>query len=292
MTGFGAASVTSQGWTMKVEARSVNHKGLDVRVWAPREWAWVEPFALGVVREHAQRGRVELRVELEPDSGSGTTLVDHARFARVAADLRDAARAASIDAAPTIADVLATGSFLAAGDALAVPDDFGPFEEALREGMRALVRSRSEEGETLRYTMVSLLAEVARGVEAVAAIAPAVGAEYQSRLEQRVREALARFELGELDERSILREVAIYADRCDVSEESQRSRSHVARLEELFAATDDEGPVGKQIDFYLQELMRETNTTGSKSGSIEITNHVIAMKSAVEQMREQAANIE
>ena len=76
MTGFGAASVTSQGWTMKVEARSVNHKGLDVRVWAPREWAWVEPFALGVVREHAQRGRVELRVELEPDSGSGTTLVD------------------------------------------------------------------------------------------------------------------------------------------------------------------------------------------------------------------------
>ena len=293
MTGFGAASTSFLGWTMKVEVRSVNHRGLDVRVWCPRDWTWIEPFVHNGIREYVHRGRVEIRVDAERDlTSAGATFIDLSRFVRAADELRDAARAAKLEGEPTIRDVLEIGEVHAKQDGASVPDDHSGFEAVIREALGDLVKSRVEEGEKLRETMQGHLDEVSRALAAIRTLMPLVASEYQSRLEVRLREALEKYEVHQIDEKSLLHEVAIYADRSDISEESQRAESHIAKLAEIFADHEDGAPLGKQIDFYLQELMREANTTGAKSGSIEITNHVIAMKSAVEQMREQAANIE
>jgi uncharacterized protein (TIGR00255 family) len=292
MTGFGSARVTSQGWAVKVECRSVNHRGLDLRVWAPRDWSWVEPYVQDIVRDYAMRGRVEVRVDVERDTSAdaATAYIEPGTFSDIADELRKSARGANLEAIPTISDVL-TVYLNQVDGAHEPPEQDDVLEGAFHEALAALAASRAEEGERLYETMCGLLDEVASEVEAADELAAGAADEYQERLETRVREALTRFELDEIDERSILQEVAIYAERSDVSEEIQRARSHCEKLREVFDS-DTAEPVGKQIDFYLQELMREANTTGSKAGVVELTDRVISMKSAIEKMREQAANIE
>lgn len=290
MTGFGSAESTHEGWTLKAECRSVNHRGLDVKVWAPRDWNWVEPFVQETVRATLFRGRIEVRVDVSAAPGESTGRINFEKFASVAAELRRAAQEAEL-APPTAADVLGFAEVVDGTREVALPVELGPFKATIRAALEELAASRQQEGERLAVTMEELVSEVDRRVIGINAAAAEVADEYRTRLEQRVREALARFDVGELDERAILHEVALYADRSDVSEELQRAASHVEKLREVFAAPAV-GAVGKQVDFYLQELIREANTTGSKSGSLAITDHVIAMKTAIEQMREQAANIE
>ena len=291
MTGFGAADATAHGWLMSAQCRSVNHRGLDVRVWAPRDWPWVEAFALETARATLNRGRVEVRVEVEPVGGvAAGSVVDEATFVAVARELNAAAAAANL-AAPSFADVLSFEEVRSTQAAQSIPDDIEAFQGAIRDAIANLATARVEEGARLRATMEALVDEVERCVAAISQAAGQVADEYRTKLEHRVRDALARFEIHEIDERAMLQEVAIYADRSDVSEELQRTTSHIQKLREVFDSPPD-AAVGKQIDFYLQELFREANTTGAKSGSLAITDHVIAMKTAIEQMREQAANIE
>lgn len=293
MTGFGSAEASSQGWAMRAECRSVNHRGLDVRVWAPREWSWIEPFVLEAVRAQFHRGRVEVRVDVERDAAGGDSAahVDMQAFCAVAEELEAARAAAGLSGAVSVTDVLTFDSVRQCVSSTDPPEDTGPFEAAIHDALGALAAARSDEGQRLHQTMEELVDTVDSVVHGIEEHAPEVADEYRARLESRVQEALQRFGVDEIDERSVLHEVAVYADRSDVSEELQRSASHVVKLREILAA-DDSGPLGKQIDFYLQELFREANTTGSKSGSVAITDQVIVMKSAIEKMREQAANIE
>ena len=290
MTGFGAAKSSHDGWAMTVELRSVNHRGLDVRVWAPRHWSWIEPYALELVRGALARGRVEVRVDVAPQDGATDVGLDTELFHAVAKKLQDAAEKAGLPNV-TAADVLMFEQVRSASGQQQPPQDEAPFRATIADAVAQLAASRAAEGARLLGTFVELTDEVARCVTEIESAAPAVNEEYRSRLEQRVADALARFEIGELDERTILHEVAVYADRSDISEELQRTKSHLVKLREIFTRTEHQ-PTGKQVDFYLQELFREANTTGSKSGSIAITDHVIAMKTANEKMREQAANVE
>lgn len=291
MTGFGGSEAVHAGWHMKVECRSVNHRGLDVRVWAPREWGWIEPFVLEATRARFARGRLEVRVDVAPasDVGEALRVVDAQRFRAIAAQLQEVAAAAEL-APPTVADVLAAQAAIGA-PRLDLPTETAAFEAAITGALAALAAARAEEGARLRATMDELVDEIERCVATVSDHADSYGEEVRVRLEQRVREALARFDAAEIDERSIAQEIALYVERSNVAEELQRATSHIDKLRGLFGQAGT-APVGKQVDFYLQELFREANTTGSKSSSLVITNEVIAMKSAIEKMREQAANIE
>ncbi len=291
MTGFGSSSLSHGEWLFKVEARSVNHRALDARVWAPREWGWVEPLVRTLVTDRFHRGRIEVRVDVEQTAGEGTqSLVDRSLFLAAAAELDGLANAAGLEGEVRVADVLAV---VGRADPRTVPDDVD--EDSVREvvatALDALQSARRDEGSRLDATFRDLLSEIESAVAEIETIAPTVVQEYEARLLERVRSALERFGVGDVDERVVVQEVAMYADRSDVSEEIQRARSHVAELRKILDSDTDE-PVGKKIDFYLQELMRESNTTGSKSASAEITGHVVRMKSAVEKLREQAANVE
>lgn len=287
MTGFGTAQSASNGWVLSVECRSVNHKGFDSRVQVPRGLTWLEVAATEMLRERIQRGRVDVRVELSRENGARSRNVDPARFKQVAEELKLLSDAMGL-ATVTVAEVLSFRDVIVVEEVGELDESTG--KDTLRAALDALISSRQEEGERLIPTMVRLIESIEAELDGIESLRDGVLGEYQRRLLQRVNEALERFSV-DLDASRVAQEVILYADRSDVAEEMQRARSHCLKLRNLLAEADTE-PCGKRLDFYLQELMREVNTTGSKSSNVAITDAVVRMKSAVEQLREQSSNIE
>jgi uncharacterized protein (TIGR00255 family) len=290
MTGFGSAEVRHDGWHLRVECRSVNHRGLDTRVYVPREWNWIEPAALSAIKERINRGRIELRIEAEADATQGAAaVVDAQRFRDVADELKRVASAADLTP-PTVADVLSFRDVMTRATNQDVIED-DAFVGAVRDALDSLVANRVQEGEKLHAAFHDLVDEVESGVDRVAEILPTVADEYRAYLKSRVEDALEKFRIDELSEERLMQEVVYFADKVEIAEELQRARSHVGKMRELLDLPDGSAQ-GKQLDFYLQELVREANTMGSKSGSAELTDAVVGIKSAIEKMREQAANVE
>lgn len=290
MTGFGSAEVSHAGWNLRVECRSVNHRGLDSRIYIPRDWAWLEPPALAALKQRAERGRVEVRVEIEPDANAALgSVVDAARFRAASVELKALAESNGL-APPTVCDILSIRDVLSRGESQEVVED-DRFVSTIEAALDELVRNRVEEGEKLHAAMHDLVDEVEADLKRVKAILPDIANEYRQHLRNRVREALQKFDIDEISEERLMQEVVYYADKIEIAEELQRADSHVDKMRALLDLPDGSAQ-GKQIDFYLQELVREANTMGSKSGSPELTDAVVGIKSAIEKMREQAANIE
>ncbi len=290
MTGFGSAEVRHNGWHLRVECRSVNHRGLDTRVHFPRDWAWIEPAALAAVKDRIQRGRVEVRIEAEPDAGvSKQSVIDRDRFKAVADELKSIAFASDL-APPTVGDVLTFREVISRNDSVEISED-SAFVDGVAAALDELVANRVEEGEKLHRAFHDLVDTVEQGVERVKEILPSVAADYRAGLESRVKEALEKFGINEMSEERLMQEVVYFADKVEIAEEIQRATSHVSKMRDLLDMPDGSAQ-GKQIDFYLQELVREANTMGSKSGSPALTDAVVGIKSAIEKMREQAANVE
>ncbi len=293
MTGYGSSKASSDlGWTISVECRSVNHRGLEARVHAPREWAWLDAKTQEIVKKYLKRGRVDVRIELErDDSQAEASIVNEAAFAGIAAALHRLADKNGLQGGVTIGDVLQFREVLARSKPEEETESDPAFVQAVEDAVAQLANSRIEEGARLMQTMESLVADVHARVTEVEKVIPDEVEDYRSRLRARVEEAAEKLKLGEVDESRLAYEVVIYADRTAIAEEIQRAHSHLQKLGEVLSDESD-AVRGKKVDFYLQELMREANTMGSKTGSTVITDHVVEIKSAIEKMREQAANIE
>ena len=316
MTGFGAAQISATGWRLQIDCRSVNHRGLDVRVHLPRQsqpWSWLEPIILKAAGQRLSRGRVEIRLDARRDAASSDTgggdgeaqvvaLVDEARFLAVCRRLETLkARAGLGSGPPTLAEVLSFADVFAlepeAGDEAIDPAHHEVFEAAATQAIDALLESRRLEGEALRGALLEMLEALEGHVRRAEAMRPEVMGETRQRLVTRLQESLEALEAnGSLDEGRLVQELAFLAERSDIAEEIARAHSHIEMLRGLLGGDDEgevaRGPVGKKIDFYLQELIRETNTMGSKSSDSRMTDAAVACKSLIEQMREQAANIE
>src|SRR5690554_306807 len=309
MTGYASTSHSAAGWVVNVEARSVNHRGLDARLTLPRACAALEPEILGMIREKMQRGRVEIRVEVVADERSGGATparVDALRFANICRELRELGVENGLlsDASDLeMSDVLVFRQhFEAAENAeVATIDPQNPaLRGAIAAALRELVEARRGEGLGIVRDLRAHLEALARNLQALEALLPAELDAFRQRLGARLRDALAEFRAGEVDQERLAVELVYYADKADICEELQRAQSHLTRVQALLAASSHpedapgalQEPCGKALDFYLQELIRETNTMGSKSNSARATDLVIAMKSTIERMREQAANIE
>lgn len=302
MTGFARAAAQADGWVVQVEVRSVNHRGLDTRVWVPRGLSWAEPQILQAVREHLQRGRVELRVDLEVESGSAEAkfrFFDSARFAAVCDELRllSGAHAMADDGDHiALSDVIAFKHLFEATHDPQVDPDNPALQRALQEALARLVEARVQEGAGIAADLRGHLVELGGTLQELGQLLPEELGAFRERLRQRVSDAVAEFGVSGIDDERLAQELAFYADRSDVGEELQRAASHLGRLEALLddggAAAQKSEPCGKMLDFYLQEMIRETNTMASKSNSARGTDLIIAMKATIERMREQAANIE
>jgi uncharacterized protein (TIGR00255 family) len=290
MTGFGRAEVAGQTVTLVAEARSVNHRHLDMAFRLPRALAAFETDARRLVQSRLERGRVDVSVQLGPVAGAAAqqVRVDTALAAAYVARARELGRTVGSNSDVTLAWVLERPGVMRLEEADApAPEALWPLlAEALGRALDELVARRTAEGEALGAELRTLHADLAAQVEVIALRMPAAVARYQERLRERIKALLGD---AAVDQARVLTEVATWAEKTDVREELTRLSAH---LEQLAGVLDKGGACGRALDFLMQELNREVNTVASKADDLEVSQAALAAKGVVEKMREQVQNLE
>lgn len=287
MTGFGRGEASGADVSVVVEIKTVNNRYLDLQFRLPREYAALEPAAQRAVKARLSRGRVELSVRRQP-LRSRTVVEPDVDLFRAYLDAIDALMAGRPDAERGSAIAFALGQpgvIVVRAEDVDVMREEDVLATALESALDDLVAMRAAEGNELHADLERHLLAMLDHVDAIA--------EVVGDLDQRLRERLAsRMErlLGERAEPwRIAQEAALAADRSDVSEELARLRSHAVQLRE---AMERDESIGRRLDFLLQEMNREVNTIGSKAVDHPVSHRVVEMKTVLERMREQAANVE
>jgi uncharacterized protein (TIGR00255 family) len=293
MTGFGRAELRGDTLVVTVEARSVNHRHLDVALRVPRALAALELDARRAIAARLERGRVDVSVQVAAvtEQASQRVVTDTALAREYVARARElAAEVADLGVAGGITlEWLLHRPGVVRTEETDLADVIVPWsvlDQALGRALDELVARRTAEGERLARELRSLHAELAAVVETMAARAPAAVVRREQRLRERLQALLGA---AGVDEGRIVTEAAIWADKADVTEELARLRAHLA---ELALVLDKGGPVGRPLDFLLQELGREVNTVASKADDLELSQAALAGKGVLEKMREQVQNLE
>ena len=287
MTGYGRCQIAEDGREMTVEVKSVNHRFLDLSYRLGRDLTFLDDAVRSGVGARLARGHVDVFV-------SYANHRQYAREVRVDAELAKAYRrameeladAVGGEAMPTLAEYARMPDVLTvqAGE-----DDQQAmrsiFVRALDGALCGLIDMREQEGERLRLDVLEKIANLDALREKIAARAPMVVTDYRDRLRQRVAQLLE----GEIDEARLATEIALFADRAAIDEELVRLASHIAQVRET---VEQQEPVGRKLDFLVQELGREVNTIGSKAQDTEIAQWVVQAKGEIEKLREQVQNIE
>jgi uncharacterized protein (TIGR00255 family) len=286
MTGYGRATAKLGAQTLTVQVNSVNRRGLDLTMKLPDEWQAFEAAVGDAVRKVVLRGKVHVAVEVAGKPGASPDW-DQDAIAATLDQLAKLARKRGIKFEPTgellwqIASAQRTGAKLPADEAAAAL-----LLKALNQALRGLVAMRAREGEALLIDFLGRMGKLQAATEAIAHRAPQISGFYREALLQRLR--AADLGLDVTDER-VLKEVALFADRCDVTEEITRLRSHFGQFKDLLRTP---GEIGRKAEFLLQEIGREIHTIGSKANDLAISQQVIEFKNELERVREQIANVE
>lgn len=292
MTGVGAASGDTELGRTIVEFRAVNGRSFSLKTRLMPPAAGLELALEKAASAHVRRGSVTCIVEATASEGTRPLVVDRSVLRGAVAELRAAAADAGLSPELRLADLLALPGVVLdqAVDGTRSTRGLPPLLAALVEkSLAALVAERVREGELTARLVVQLLDEIERSYRRVAERAPQAVAEYRGRLLARVNEVLAGQAARPLEPGDVIREVAMYAERVDVSEELQRLSAHVARARELLQRG---GEVGRALEFLMQELLREVNTVGSKAQDVDVAHDVVAMKADIDRLRELVANLE
>lgn len=288
MTGFGAGRARVGDEEVSVEVRSLNHKFCEVKARLPRELSTLEPTLVKLVKDRLARGSVEVLVKRHAVTASGTVpVVDVAlarEYARVFRELA-AALGAPTDIAWT--HVASQPGVIRLEEKSTDQESAGKAVlTSLEQALTALEQMRQVEGESIRADLDARLKLIEGWSREVATLSPRVVEDYRQRLAERVAE-LARGVT--VDPQRLAQEVAMFAERTDIAEEVTRLASHLEQFRALMASNE---PTGRRMDFLVQEMHREVNTTGSKSQHAEISTRVVSMKAEVERIREQVQNVE
>jgi uncharacterized protein (TIGR00255 family) len=289
MTGFGTATAEVPGGRLAVEARSVNHRFSEVVIRIPRDLAALEDRARAIVQERLRRGRVEVIVTRDEGTRRVRTVrSDTGLAASYARALRELAGEIDVAGEVTLAQISAMPDVLRVEDERVDVEALWPaLEAAVRSATEALVAMRAAEGARLAQDLSSRIDVLEQMTGAIAARSRDVVRAYGERLRLRLTEMLADVPV---DEARLATELALFAERSDITEELTRLRSHLAQFR--LTMTGEDGAVGRKLDFILQEMGRETNTIGSKANDVDITRTIITMKSELESLREQVQNVE
>jgi uncharacterized protein (TIGR00255 family) len=288
MTGYGKGEAASERGRFTVEIRSVNHRYGEVSVRMPRGFLSLEQEAKRAVSAVLKRGKIDVSIQWEENVGveripSIDSVVAggyHAAFTGLARDL-------GISADVPLSLIIAQKGVLKESGAEIDEAEFLPqLVTAVQTAVGTIDSMRAREGDALADDLLARRRQVAEWAEQVGRRAPLVSVEYRQKLKLRLDQLL---EGVEMDPARLAQEVALMADRCDVTEELVRLSSHFAQFDEALRLSE---PVGRKLDFLMQEMNREVNTIGSKSSDAEITNLVIRIKAEMEKMREQVQNVE
>jgi uncharacterized protein (TIGR00255 family) len=289
MTGFGRGAATGEDFSVGVDVKTVNNRFLDVHLRLGSELSSLEAQVKRRIGTRLARGRVDINITFER-TGEVAYELNRPLIAGYISALRAMQQEFEIAGEPDI-NVLARlpGAMQPVRDGLDEKMVQG-VESAIDEALEELEQMREREGEALAVEMHSRLDEISNQVPIIEAGAAALVDNYRARLQRRIGELLSRDAQGvEVDPGRLAQEVAYMADRSDISEEITRLKSHLVQFRE---ALDSEGETGKRLDFLLQELNREANTVLSKSTDLLIKDAALAIKGAVEKLREQVQNVE
>lgn len=288
MTGYGRARQVLHGRTVTVELRAVNHRYLDCTVKAPRQFGFLDDAVKKAAAARIARGKTEIYVSVETDEGGDLSVtVNHALAERYLAALRELSEKyglrddVTVMSLAKLPDVLGSERIEQDADEL-TQDVLTVFAEAC-DGFDQM---REREGEKLAEDVRNRASVIETLVGEVEKRSPERVAEYREKLLARMREVL---ESTDIDETRIVTEAAIYADKTAVDEETVRLRSHLQQLDGML---NEVKPVGRKLDFLVQEMNREANTIGSKANDVEMAQTVVNIKSEIEKIREQIQNIE
>ncbi len=287
MTGFGHDERTRDGVGVTVEIRTVNHRYCDIYLRMPKQLNCFEDRVRAAISSQITRGKIDVFVTLDSQTAESHEVVLDEKLAasylaalrKISSQfgLRDDVTASSLSRFPEVLKVERKDEGELLGDLL---------EETVLGSVSVLTAMREREGERLGESLFANLDNITVFVDRIAERAPTVVHEFKDRLDTRIAELV---DAQKLDPVRLATEVALYADKCSIDEELVRLRSHFSQMRDMLKAGS---PIGKKLDFLIQEMNREVNTIGSKSNNLDITRMVVELKSEIEKMREQIQNIE
>lgn len=288
MTGFGRGEGQQDGTTWVVECSSVNRKQLEVSINLPRDLASLETAVRNQVASVVSRGRVNVSVRADQGVGAAELpRIDEAVAAHYVVALRSMAARLGLPDEVGLSDVLRLPGVLSGENAGTSPEAVWPaIQQALSAALDQLVGMRTIEGSHLRADIDARLGHIQTLLQDIGRIAATVPEFQRQTMRQRLEQAGLPLPL---DDERLLKEIALFADRADISEELSRAASHLNQFRVYLAS---EEPAGRSLDFLVQEFFREFNTMGSKCNNAQIAHHVVTAKTELEKIREQVQNAE
>ena len=289
MTGYGKATVTRDSRELTIELKSVNHRFLDVSLKIPRVFIEYEDVIRNGLNKGLSRGHVDVFLNYTLVGSSDKTVELDLSLAKGYVDSAKALK----EAFPDLHYDFNINALMRSGEVLSLKQTEEDGEviremlvEAVAQAVEALNAMREVEGNALRADLLAKMDNLEQLLAKVKEYAPMVAEQYRDKLRARVTEAL---EGVQLDEAKLVNEVCFFVDKSCIDEEITRLISHIARAREILAS---DGPVGRKLDFLVQEFNRETNTICSKSSYLDLTNVALEMKNEIEKIREQIQNLE
>lgn len=292
MTGYGEASNPQRWPGLRVEIRTVNNRHLKVTVRGTEPYPYMESEVEKIVRRHVRRGTVQIRIQIDRQATSLGSILNTAilqAYLRGLSDLCDSVGKPEL--LPQLLPGVISLPGVSSSSALSSPPEgeWDQVEEALDEALTSLNDSRAVEGRHMAEELTRYGQEIHSRLASVREVLPNVMRDYRHRLLERVRQGVADAGVT-LEESHLIREVALFADRTDVSEEVSRLVAHLKQYEEILQTKSE--AAGRRLEFVVQEIGREINTLGSKAGDVSISRHVVEMKATLEKVRELIQNVE
>ena len=284
MTGHGAASSTIDRTTVSVELRTINSRYLKFVVRTPEGYSALERPVEELLRKHVRRGTIQVQLQIYRQSTVDDYQIDEVVLQGYRDQLRAMADEPSIDTLLTLPGVVVEKT-AGADDAEQIWEQV---REVVEQAQARLQAMRADEGRAMSADLRENCDAIAAEIEAIAKRAPDVANSYSDRLLERINKMLDQHGV-QIEPASIVREVGMFAERFDVSEELVRLNSHIEQFHRFVESPESNG---RKLDFLIQEMFRETNTIGSKANDVEIATRVVQIKSCIERMREMIQNVE
>lgn len=290
MTGFGEAHNRYEQLSVAIEMRTINNRHYKLSLRASEGYGGLEPNIDAILRQRIRRGAVQLNLHVHRLASPDDYGINQQVLAAYVAQARQVAMMTEISAEISIGQLLQLPGVIdeSGGTARDVGQDWPAIEATLREALTSLCKMRETEGRALARDLLENCAEIDQQLALIERRAPAVVVDYRERLTEKVNRALSELNVT-VEPADLLRELSLFVDRSDISEEIVRLKSHLAQFVLTVEATESSG---RKLEFISQEMGRETNTIGSKANDPEISLHVVNIKSAIERIREQVQNVE
>ena len=290
MTGYGRGECAQDGFKITVELSAVNRRQSEISVNLPRELEMLETQVRDAINGAVARGRVTARLALHAAEGklSARMHLNIPLAKAYAAELGKLAKTLKLSGKVSLDNIVRAPGVFQSDDELVEADAIWPIvEKALKQALAALVKMREREGHHLARDLTARIAIMRQAVEKIQAQAPLTAENYRCQLLERIK--CAGLEAIAPDDERLLKEIVLFADRSDISEELTRLQSHFQQFDDCGKAKE---PVGRTLDFLAQEMNREINTIGSKANDAVISREVVILKAELEKFREQAQNVE